>query len=192
MVDRAGNEDERSTPFTDTPPSTDNIDKTLREDAARDTEQEWNELPPAKKRKVVKKKVTTAEKVMTGMMLTFVELQRESEERFMKYEERRANEEREHEECMLRLLLGTQYLQVVPLNIFLHLLTCITILQVTTQICKPMIISTISNYLSVYLIVFLAQSCVMKLYIHRTLESISLSCCDCCAITCYMLSRILQ
>ena len=42
------------------------------------------------------------------MMSTFVKFQQESEERMIKYEERRAQEERAHKERLLRLMFGAQ------------------------------------------------------------------------------------
>ena len=42
--------------------------------------------------------MTTAEKVCTDMMSTFIQFQKESEEQMMKCEERRAEEDRAREE----------------------------------------------------------------------------------------------
>ena len=98
VTDRAENDDV-TTP-NDTI-SKDDLDTTLNE-----VEGEMEGVqPPAKKRRMMKKKMTTAEKVMTNMMQAFVESRRESEERFLKYEERRAKEEKAHEERILQLLL---------------------------------------------------------------------------------------
>ena len=47
-------------------------------------------------------------------MQTFVDSQRDSEERFLKYEERRAKEERAHEEHMLPLLLFAPSTSTAP------------------------------------------------------------------------------
>ena len=61
--------------------------------------------PPAKKQRTKgKKKLTTAE-VTAAMMKSFVEHHERAEERFMKFEDMRAGEDRAHEECMVRLLL---------------------------------------------------------------------------------------
>ena len=100
LTDRAES-DEIATP-TDTF-SKDDHDSSLNEVEGEIEEQ--NIQPPAKKRRMMKKKMTTAEKVMTSMMQAFVESQRESEERYLKHEERRAKEERAHEERILQLLL---------------------------------------------------------------------------------------
>ena len=87
---------------TDTALNADNFNDSLNE--VGETE-EQNAQPPAKKRKLMKKKVTTAEKVMTSMMEAFLQSQRESEERFLKYEERRTNEEGAHKQRILQMLL---------------------------------------------------------------------------------------
>ena len=76
--------------------------------SAKGTEAGQSEQSPIKKRKVTRKKVTTVEKVVTDMILSFAKLQKESEERFLKYKERRGNEERAHEERLLQLILGAQ------------------------------------------------------------------------------------
>ena len=55
----------------------------------------------------MEKKMTTAEKLISGMMQTFVESQRDSKECFLKYEARWTKEEPAHEEHILRLLIGT-------------------------------------------------------------------------------------
>ena len=76
--------------------------------SAERTETEQSEQPLAKKRKVTRRRLTTAEKVVTDVMSTFVKFQQESEERMIKYEDRRAQEERAHEERLLRLMLGAR------------------------------------------------------------------------------------
>ena len=92
--------DEAATP-TDT--TRDDVESSLN-DVEREIDEE-NVEPPTKKRRMMKKKMTTAEKMMTNIMQAFIESQKESEERYFKYEEKRAKEERAHEERILQLLL---------------------------------------------------------------------------------------
>ena len=54
------------------------------------------------------KKKITAEKVAAATTKAFAELQERSEEKSLKFEERRASEDRAHEEQMLRILLASQ------------------------------------------------------------------------------------
>ena len=78
-------------------------------EAERNDKRTSDELPLAKKQKTrVKKKMTTAERVTAAMTKTFAELQERSEEKFLKFEERRAREDRAHAERMLRILLASQ------------------------------------------------------------------------------------
>ena len=59
-----------------------------------------NSSPPLKKRKTVKekRKVTAMERVLNGVTKSFMDYQQKCEERFIKFEERKAREERAHEE----------------------------------------------------------------------------------------------
>ena len=84
-------------------------------ESGRDNEEQarGDKQPPAKKRKTKGKK-TTAEKITESMMKAFVEFQERSEERFMKFEELRAKEDRAHEEQLLRLLVASQQPSYVP------------------------------------------------------------------------------
>lgn len=81
----------------------------------RDDEEQarGDKQPPAKKQKTKGKK-TTAEKITESMMKGFMEFQERSEERFMKFEELRAKEDRAHEERLLRLLVASQQPSHVP------------------------------------------------------------------------------
>ena len=69
-----------------------------------------NSSPPLKRRKTVKekRKVTAMERVLNGVTESFMAYQQKCEERCMKFEERRAREERAHEEQLFQLLLSTQ------------------------------------------------------------------------------------
>ena len=81
---------------------------------------------PAKERRLIKKKQMTAEKLLTNVMQTFVDSQRDSEERFLTYEERRAKVDRSHENiCFCSYMYFVFYPQVQPLHVFLlnHLFT---------------------------------------------------------------------
>ena len=59
-----------------------------------------NTSPPLKRRKTVKekRKVTAMERVLNGVTKAFMDYQQKCEEHFMQFEERRAREERTHEE----------------------------------------------------------------------------------------------
>ena len=69
-----------------------------------------NSSPSLKRRKTVKekRKATAIERVLTGVTKSFMDYQQKCEERFMKFEERRARDERAHEERLFQLLLSTQ------------------------------------------------------------------------------------
>ena len=74
-----------------------------------------HEPPPTKKQRTKgKKKMTTAEKVTAGMMKAFLEYQEKNEGKFMKFEQLRAKEEREHKERLLRLIFASQQGNAVP------------------------------------------------------------------------------
>ena len=124
----------------------DDVDATLNEVEGEIEEQ--NVEPPAKMRRIMKKKMATVEKVMTNMMQAFVESQRESEERFLKYEERRAKEERAHEERILQLLLHAPSI-VKSRHIYLHILQFFIARLITSHTCNNWIPTTMSNVIIV-------------------------------------------
>lgn len=84
------------------------------ESGRNDEEQARGDKQPPRKKRKTKGKKTTAEKITESMMRAFVEFQERSEERFMKFEELRAKEDRAHEERLLRLLVASQQPSQVP------------------------------------------------------------------------------
>ena len=55
----------------------------------------------------MKKKMTVAEKVIAGMVKAFFEYEEKSKEKFTRFEQMRAKEERKHEESMLKIILAS-------------------------------------------------------------------------------------
>ena len=105
------------------------------------------------------------ERILTGVTKSFMDYQQKCEERFMKFEERRAREERAYEERDSSSFCS-------PLN---NIIRCHTTLPLTQCLISLCIIISPPIHSSVTIILFIKlnqmnnnYTCILHLYVHLT------------------------